>query len=94
MKNGVLLATRRSLVDRLANWDDQRRWQKFFGTYWKLIYSAARKSGLTDTEAQVITRSPNKIEEFVKFTILSAYKEVDKGANAGRSTTEHSLFSG
>jgi hypothetical protein len=27
MKTAGLLATRRSLVDRLANWDDQRRWE-------------------------------------------------------------------
>ena len=56
MKTGGLLATRRSLVDRLANWDDQRRWQEFFDTYWKLIYSAARKSGLTDAEAQEVVQ--------------------------------------
>ena len=30
MKNSGLIATRRSLVDRLANWDDQRRRQEFF----------------------------------------------------------------
>jgi RNA polymerase sigma-70 factor (ECF subfamily) len=46
-----LLATRRSLVDRLADWGDQLRWQEFFDTYSKLIYSAARRSGLTDAEA-------------------------------------------
>src|SRR3989440_3803407 len=56
MKIAGLLATRRSLVDRLANWDDQRRWQDFFDTYWKLIYGVARKSGLTDTEAQEVVQ--------------------------------------
>src|SRR5436190_21674006 len=56
MKTAGLLATRRSLVDRLANWDDQRRWQDFFDTYWKLIYSAAQKSGLTDSEAQEVVQ--------------------------------------
>ena len=40
MKSGGLAATRRSLVDRLVNWDDQKRWQEFFDTYWKLIYAA------------------------------------------------------
>ena len=68
MKSGGLLATRRSLVDRLANWDDQRRWQEFFDTYWKLIYSAARKSGLTDSEAQ----------EVVQETIITVAKKIDK----------------
>src|SRR5499426_3368141 len=68
MKHSGLIATRRSLVDRLANWDDQRRWQEFFDTYWKLIYSAARKSGLTDTEAQ----------EVVQETVISVAKNIDR----------------
>ena len=68
MKTGSLLATRRSLVDRLANWDDRKRWQEFFDTYWKLIYSAARKSGLTDTEAQ----------EVVQETVITVAKNIDK----------------
>src|ERR1700745_3125961 len=68
MNSGGLLATRRSLVDRLANWDDQRRWQDFFDTYWKLIYSAAQKSGLTDAEAQ----------EVVQETVITVAKKIDK----------------
>ena len=68
MKNSGLLATRRSLVDRLENWDDRKRWQEFFDTYWKLIYSAARKSGLTETEAQ----------EVVQETIITVAKNVGK----------------
>ena len=68
MKTGGLLATRRSLVDRLANWGDQRRWQEFFDTYWKLIYSAALQSGLTDTEAQ----------EVVQETVITVAKNIDK----------------
>src|SRR4051794_30094259 len=68
MKSGSLLATRRSLVDRLANWDDRKRWQEFFDTYWKLIYSAARKSGLTDVEAQ----------EVVQETVITVAKNVGK----------------
>jgi RNA polymerase sigma-70 factor (ECF subfamily) len=68
MKSAGLLATRRTLVDRLANWDDQRRWQEFFDTYWKLIYSAAQKSGLTDTEAQ----------EVVQETVITVAKKIDK----------------
>ena len=68
MKQTGLLATRRSLVERLANWDDQRRWQEFFDTYWKLIYSTARKSGLTDAEAQ----------EVVQETVITIAKKIDK----------------
>jgi RNA polymerase sigma-70 factor (ECF subfamily) len=68
MKSAGLLATRRSLVDRLANWDDQRRWQEFFDTYWKLIYSAARQSGLTDAEAQ----------EVVQEAVITVAKKIGK----------------
>jgi RNA polymerase sigma-70 factor (ECF subfamily) len=68
MKTAGSLATRRSLVDRLANWDDQRRWQEFFDTYWKLIYSAARQSGLTDAEAQ----------EVVQETVITVARSIDK----------------
>ena len=68
MKQPSLLATRRSLVEHLADWGDQLRWQEFFDTYWKLIYSAARRSGLTDAEAQ----------EVVQETIITVAKNIDK----------------
>ena len=51
-----LLPTRQSLLSRLKSWDDQASWQEFFATYWKLIYSAARKAGLTDAEAQDVVQ--------------------------------------
>jgi RNA polymerase sigma-70 factor (ECF subfamily) len=44
--------TRRTLLDRLKNWDDQESWRQFFNLYWRLIYSVAIKAGLTETEAQ------------------------------------------
>ncbi|MGI9115950.1 MAG: RNA polymerase sigma factor [Chthoniobacterales bacterium] len=68
MKPGSILATRRSLVDRLADWGDRARWQQFFDSYWKLIYSAARKSGLTDAEAQ----------DVVQETIITVAKRIDQ----------------
>src|SRR3954462_5599127 len=68
MRSGSLLATRRSLVDRLGNWDDPRRWQEFFDTYWKLIYAAAKKAGLTDVEAQ----------EVVQETVITVAKNIGK----------------
>jgi RNA polymerase sigma factor (sigma-70 family) len=68
MKNGGLLATRRSLVERLADLGDRKRWQEFFDTYSKLIYSAARKSGLTDAEAQ----------EVVQETVITVARKIDK----------------
>ncbi|HEY8901456.1 MAG TPA: sigma-70 family RNA polymerase sigma factor [Chthoniobacterales bacterium] len=67
MKPDPFLATRRSLVERLANRSDQRTWQEFFDTYWKLIYSVARKSGLSDAEAQ----------DVVQETIITVSKKID-----------------
>jgi RNA polymerase sigma factor (sigma-70 family) len=55
------LPTRPTLLGRLKDWSDQESWKRFFETYWKLIYSTAVKSGLTDSEA----------EEVVQETVLS-----------------------
>ena len=60
--------TRRSLVDRLVNLEDQRRWQEFFDTYWRLIYGVARKSGLGDAEAQ----------DVVQETVITVAKNITK----------------
>ena len=46
-----MAATRSSLVRRLRKWDDQKSWQTFFNTYWKLIFSVALRQGLSDAEA-------------------------------------------
>jgi RNA polymerase sigma factor (sigma-70 family) len=50
------LATRKSLLSRIKDWDDQESWKDFFDTYWKLIYNAAIKSGLNDAEAQDVVQ--------------------------------------
>ena len=50
------IPTRRSLLTRLKQWDDQESWQEFFNTYWRLIYSVARRSGLGDSEAQDVVQ--------------------------------------
>src|SRR6266446_10049900 len=68
VKQASFLATRRSLVERLADWSDRIRWQEFFDTYSKLIYSAARQSGLTDAEAQ----------EVVQETVITVAKNIGK----------------
>jgi RNA polymerase sigma factor (sigma-70 family) len=52
MRIDEFLPTRKSLLTRLKNWDDQDGWREFFDTYWKLIYSVGRKAGFTDAEAQ------------------------------------------
>jgi RNA polymerase sigma-70 factor (ECF subfamily) len=62
------LATRYSLLSRLQNWDDQDSWRDFFNTYWRLIYSTALKSGLSESEA----------EDVVQETVISVAKSLDK----------------
>ena len=51
-KNDPLLNTRRSLVERLGNLDDQASWRTFFESYGGLLYRVARAAGLADAEAQ------------------------------------------
>jgi RNA polymerase sigma-70 factor (ECF subfamily) len=50
------LPTRRSLLSRLKDWEDQESWAVFFETYWRLIYGFARKTGLSDAEAQDVVQ--------------------------------------
>jgi RNA polymerase sigma factor (sigma-70 family) len=50
------IPTRRSLLTRLKRWDDQESWRDFFDTYWRLVYSFARQSGLSDSEAQDVVQ--------------------------------------
>jgi len=52
----ALIPTRRSLLTRLKNWDDQEGWREFFNTYWNLIYGVAVKAGLSDAEAQDVVQ--------------------------------------
>lgn len=68
MKSDPFMVTRRSLVERLVNRSDRRIWQEFFDSYWKLIYSVARKSGLSDAEAQ----------DVVQETIINVSQNIEK----------------
>jgi RNA polymerase sigma-70 factor (ECF subfamily) len=54
--NDELIPTRVTLLERLKDWQDQASWQRFFDTYWKLIYGVARKAGLTPAEAQDVVQ--------------------------------------
>jgi RNA polymerase sigma factor (sigma-70 family) len=47
-----LLPTRVSLIERLRDLGDQASWREFFDTYWKLLYGAAIRGGLSDQEAE------------------------------------------
>ncbi len=51
-----LVPTRRSLLTRLKQWDDQEGWQRFFDTYWKLIFTVALRAGLSNTEAEDVVQ--------------------------------------
>ncbi len=64
------IPTRQSLLSRLKNQNDQESWKAFFDTYWKLIYNAAIRAGLTAAEAQDVVQETviaisKKIPEFV-----------------------------
>src|SRR5580698_8451373 len=50
------IITRYSLLSRLQDWQDNKSWQEFFETYWRLVYSAALRSGLTEMEAQEVVQ--------------------------------------
>ena len=62
------IPTRYSLLSRLQDREDNESWKEFFDTYWRLIYSVARKAGLTETEAQ----------EVVQETVISVAKDIEK----------------
>jgi len=62
------IPTRESLLSRLKDWGDQESWRRFFDTYWRLIYNAARKSGLIETEAQ----------DVVQETLISVAKKMPR----------------
>jgi RNA polymerase sigma factor (sigma-70 family) len=68
------LPTRLSLLSRLHDVDNQESWREFFDTYWKLIYSAAMRAGLSDAEAQ----------DVVQETVISVFKNLpDYDSKAG-----------
>lgn len=74
-----LIPTRRSLLSRLKDWDDQESWRDFFNTYWKLIYGAAVKAGLTDAEAQDVVQETvitvaKKMQDFKYDPALGSFK--------------------
>jgi RNA polymerase sigma-70 factor (ECF subfamily) len=74
-----IIPTRRSLLSRLRNWDDQEAWRVFFDTYWKLIYNAAVRAGLNEAEAQDVVQETvigisRKIPEFVYDPAKGSFK--------------------
>lgn len=62
--------TRRSLILRLADWQDRKSWGEFYRTYWRPIYSVAIKAGLKEHEAW----------DVVQDVILTIAKQTKKNA--------------
>jgi RNA polymerase sigma factor (sigma-70 family) len=60
------LPTRKTLLSRLKDLGDQKSWQEFFDIYWKLIYNAAIKSGLSHSDA----------EDVVQETVVTVAREM------------------
>ncbi len=73
------IPTRYSLLSRLQNWEDSESWRDFFETYWRLIYTVALRSGLTDTEAQEVVQETiicvaRNIQKFKRDRKLGSFK--------------------
>jgi RNA polymerase sigma factor (sigma-70 family) len=64
-----LQQTRSSLVTRLRDWQDHQGWQRFFDTYWKLLYCVAVKAGLSDAEAR----------DVVQETVIAVARNMGRG---------------
>jgi RNA polymerase sigma-70 factor (ECF subfamily) len=58
--------TRTTMVRGLRDLEDQKVWNRFFESYWKLIYHSARKAGLDDADAQ----------EVVQETVITITKKI------------------
>jgi len=63
-----LLETRSSLINRLKATINGESWEVFFNTYWELIYSVARRAGLSEADSQ----------DIVQETILKVHKSLDR----------------
>jgi len=61
--------TRMSLIERLSDWEDQKSWDEFYQTYWRLIYGVSLKAGLGQDEAF----------DVVQDTVLTIAKQWKKG---------------
>lgn len=72
-------ATRQTLLERLRHLSDHRSWHEFFGTYQSLIYSVAKKSGLSHDEAEdvvqeTMVRMTRKLPEFNYDPALGSFR--------------------
>src|SRR5262249_1836678 len=79
MNDDEFIPTRKSLLSRLKQWDDQKSWQEFFNTYSHLLYRVAVKAGLSDAEAQDVVQETiivvaRKIPDFKYDAALGSFK--------------------
>ena len=70
--------TRKTLINRLRQTNsDTRSWSEFYELYWKLVYSVARKAGLSETDAEDVVQ-----ETFLK--VSKSIKKFDYDPSKGR----------
>src|SRR5438046_3038204 len=74
-----LIPTRRSLLSRLKNWEDQESWNDFSRIYRQLVYGVARQAGLGDAEADDVVQETflavaKKIREFKYDPAIGSFK--------------------
>jgi len=49
-------ATRKTLIQKLKDWDDHASWEEFFRTYSGFVFKVACKAGLSETEANEVVQ--------------------------------------
>ena len=70
--------TRKTLINRLRQTNsDTRSWSEFYELYWKLVYSVARKAGLSETDAEDVVQ-----ETYLK--VSKSIKKFDYDPSKGR----------
>ncbi|HRH97220.1 MAG TPA: sigma-70 family RNA polymerase sigma factor, partial [Prosthecobacter sp.] len=48
--------TRKTLIEKLDNWDDWASWDEFYRTYSGFVFHVARKTGLSDDESNDVVQ--------------------------------------
>ena len=73
------IPTRRSLLIRLKNWQDEESWNDFCQIYRGLIFGVAKREGLTDGEAEDVVQETfisiaRKIQDFRYDPAIGSFK--------------------
>ena len=72
--------TRKTLIERLDNWEDWASWDEFYRTYSTFVWHVARKSGLSDDEASDVVQ-----ETFIGVTKNLQKKKFDTSIGSFKS---------